>query len=175
MLKHEKDQCLTQTVWRRTMSWHIWHTRFLEGLVSAYQFQGICSNLILQLFGTLQNLRICPSPLFGHPVPSVLWSWFLWGPNPTNRRTRCRWHNGGILLDRWHLRGHHSLRRPGDVVIWEGRRLLLLLCQVFFDPCKYVTYSYLYYDWISMIWNMATCNTAKLAKCKHDHVVSSKS
>ncbi len=39
MLKHENDQCLTQTVWRQTMSWHIWHTRFLEGIVSAYQFQ----------------------------------------------------------------------------------------------------------------------------------------
>ena len=84
----------------------------------------------------------------------VLWSWFLWGPNPTNRRTRCRWHNGWILLDRWHLRGHHSLRRPGDVVIWEGRRLLLLLCQVFFDACKYVTYSYLYYDCALNIYDM---------------------
>lgn len=121
-----RERGLTQTVWRRTMSWHIWHTRFLEGLVSAYQFQGICSNLILQLFGT-KSPNISISTFWENPV---LWSWFLWGPNPTNRRTRCRWHNGGILLDRWHLRGYHSLRRPGDVVIWEGRRLLLLLCQV---------------------------------------------
>lgn len=136
----------------------------------------VSRNLFKPNLATFWNTPKSPtmsiSHFLGHPVPSVLWSWFLWGSNPTNRRTRCRWHNGGILLDRWHLRGHHRLRRPGDVVIWEGRRLLLLLslpsaC----DAWKLWWHIHIYtmiVHWISIwyeIWRPA--NTAKLAKwCK---------